>query len=66
MIHLIKEIYEELTHVKIDWEWYNYVEDRKGHDRRYAIDNWKLKQQFPNFVLSDFKQSLKETVRSYL
>jgi len=66
LIHLIKEIYEELTHVKVDWEWYKYVEDRKGHDLRYAIDNWELKQQFPDFKLSNFKQSLKETVQSYL
>lgn len=66
LIHLLKEVYEELTQSNIDWEWFKYVEDRKGHDLRYAINNWELKQQFPDFVLSDFKQSLKTTVQSYL
>ena len=66
LIHLIKEVYEELSQSKVDWEWFKYVEDRKGHDLRYAINNWELKQQFPDFVLSDFKQSLKTTVQSYL
>lgn len=66
LIHLIKEVYEELTQLTVDWEWFKYVEDRKGHDLRYAINNWELKQQFPDFALSDFKQSLKTTVQSYL
>jgi dTDP-glucose 4,6-dehydratase len=66
LIHLIKESYEELTQTTVDWEWFKYIEDRKGHDLRYAINNWELKQQFPDFVLSDFKQSLKTTIQSYL
>lgn len=66
LIHLIKDVYEELIQSTVDWEWFKYVEDRKGHDLRYAINNWELKQQFPDFVLSDFKQSLKTTLQSYL
>jgi dTDP-glucose 4,6-dehydratase len=66
LILTIKDVYEELTQTKVDWEWYKHVEDRKGHDYRYAINNWELKQQFPNFKLSDFRQSLKNTVQSYL
>jgi dTDP-glucose 4,6-dehydratase len=66
LIQMLKDVYEELTQTKVDWEWYKHVEDRKGHDYRYAINNWELKQEFPDFKLSDFKQSLKETVQSYL
>lgn len=66
LIHMLKDIYEELTQSKIEGEWFKYVEDRKGHDLRYAINNWELKQQFPDFNLSNFKQSLKQTVESYL
>ena len=66
LIQMIKDVYEELTQTKVDWEWYKHVEDRKGHDYRYAINNWELKQEFPDFKLSNFKQSLKETVQSYL
>lgn len=66
LIQTIKDIYEELTQTKVDWECFKYVEDRKGHDYRYAINNWELKQQFPDFELSEFRQSLKQTVQSYL
>jgi len=66
LIQMIKDVYEELTQTKVEWEWYKHVEDRKGHDYRYAINNWELKQEFPDFKLSDFKQSLKETVQNYL
>ncbi len=66
LILTIKDVYEELTQTKVDWEWYKHVEDRKGHDYRYAINNWELLQQFPDFKLSNFKQSLKETIQSYL
>lgn len=66
LIQTIKDVYEELTQIKVDWEWYKHVEDRKGHDYRYAINNWELKQQFPDFKLSNFRQSIKDTVQSYL
>jgi dTDP-D-glucose 4,6-dehydratase len=63
---MIKDVYEELTQTKVEWEWYKHVEDRKGHDYRYAINNWELNQEFPDFKLSNFRQSLKDTVQSYL
>jgi dTDP-glucose 4,6-dehydratase len=66
LIHCIKEAYEELTTTNVDWKWFQYVDDRKGHDLRYSINNWELKQQFPDLKLSDFKQSLKITIQSYL
>ena len=66
LIQTIKDVYEELTQTKVEWEWYKHVEDRKGHDYRYAINNWELKQEFPDFKLSNFRQSLKDTVQSYL
>lgn len=66
LIQTIKDVYEELTQTKVEWEWYKHVEDRKGHDYRYAINNWELKQEFPDYKLSNFRQSLKDTVQSYL
>jgi len=42
-----------------------YVEDRAGHDFRYAIDNAKYKREFEQ-TFSDFELSLKETVLYYL
>ena len=66
LIQMIKDVYEELTQTKVEWEWYKHVEDRKGHDYRYAINNWELNQEFTDFKLSNFRQSLKDTVQSYL
>jgi dTDP-glucose 4,6-dehydratase len=66
LIQTIKDVYEELTQTKVEWEWYKHVEDRKGHDYRYAINNWELNQECPDFKLSNFRQSLKDTVQSYL
>ena len=66
LIQTIKDVYEELIQTKVEWEWYKHVEDRKGHDYRYAINNWELNQEFPDFKLSNFRQSLKDTVQSYL
>jgi len=66
LIQTIKDVYEELTQTKVEWEWYKHVEDRKGHDYRYAINNWELNQEFTDFKLSNFRQSLKDTVQSYL
>jgi dTDP-glucose 4,6-dehydratase len=41
------------------------VKDRPGHDRRYAVDCCKLKQQLGWHPLRDFGRGLKETVRWY-
>ncbi len=43
----------------------NYVEDRKGHDRRYAIDSSKAKTELGWEPKKTFEQGLKETVEWY-
>lgn len=42
-----------------------YVEDRKGHDRRYAINFSKIKNELGWEPQMDFKEGLKETVEWY-
>jgi len=42
-----------------------YVEDRKGHDRRYAIDSSKAKKALGWVPKKTFEQGLKETVEWY-
>ena len=66
LIHSIVAAYENITNQKVDWEWFEYVTDRKGHDFRYAIDTKDFEIEFPNFKLSEFNESLRETVQSYL
>ena len=43
-----------------------YVEDRKGHDRRYAVDFSKMKAEFAWEPEISFEKGLEETVRWYL
>jgi len=54
------------TNKKVDWNWFEYVSDRKGHDFRYAINIQDFLSDFPHFKLSDFEENLKQTVQSYL
>ncbi|MFF4194373.1 dTDP-glucose 4,6-dehydratase [Nonomuraea sp. NPDC001831] len=46
------------------WDLVAYVEDRKGHDRRYSLDDRKLRAMGFRPQVS-FEQGLKETVRWY-
>ncbi len=66
LIHLIVATYEIITNQKVDWEWFEYVTDRKGHDFRYAIDVKDFQMEFNKFKLTDFNENLKETVKSYI
>ncbi|MGO8676086.1 MAG: dTDP-glucose 4,6-dehydratase [Limisphaerales bacterium] len=43
-----------------------FVKDRPGHDRRYAIDASKIKQDLDWSPAHKFEQGLRETVRWYL
>lgn len=43
-----------------------FVEDRKGHDRRYAVDSNKLKTSFNWSATVDFNEGIKRTVHWYL
>lgn len=44
----------------------HYVTDRKGHDRRYAIDNHKIQSELHWKPAHSFSDALKHTVRAYL
>lgn len=46
-------------------EWIEYVRDRPGHDRRYAIDWSKIKQELGWEPKYDFENCLKKTVDWY-
>ncbi|MBD0706885.1 MULTISPECIES: dTDP-glucose 4,6-dehydratase [unclassified Streptomyces] len=42
-----------------------YVEDRKGHDRRYSVDWTKIREELGYRPRVTFEQGLRETVRWY-
>jgi dTDP-glucose 4,6-dehydratase len=43
-----------------------YVPDRPGHDRRYAIDDTKVRKELGVIPLVPFEEGLRDTVRWYL
>jgi dTDP-glucose 4,6-dehydratase len=43
-----------------------FVEDRPGHDRRYAIDATKIRNELGWTPAYTFEQGLRETVKWYL
>jgi dTDP-glucose 4,6-dehydratase len=43
-----------------------YVEDRPGHDRRYALTNDKLRRDFGWTVERNFEDALRETIQWYI
>lgn len=43
-----------------------YVQDRPGHDRRYAIDNTKITKELGWAPAYTFEEGIKETIRWYL
>lgn len=43
-----------------------FVEDRKGHDKRYAIDSTKIKKELGWIPESNFDEALKKTIQWYL
>ena len=60
---MLKAILRELDQPEDAFEW---VRDRPGHDRRYAIDSSKISAQLewrPMHV--DFEDGLKETIAWY-
>ncbi|MDI6521581.1 dTDP-glucose 4,6-dehydratase [Streptomyces coelicoflavus] len=62
---------KELTGLLLDAcgaEWESsveYVADRKGHDRRYAVDCAKIRRELGYAPRKDFRTGLAETVRWY-
>ena len=43
-----------------------FVEDRPGHDRRYALDNSKIKRELGFEPKLDFEKALRATIKWYL
>jgi len=65
LIHILAEEYKEITKADLNFRWFEFVEDRKGHDLRYAIDNSDFLFNFPNWTISNFRQSIKKTIVYY-
>ena len=53
---------ENAPHIRLK----TYIKDRKGHDRRYAIDNSKLVEELKWIPKYDFNEAIKLTIKWYL
>lgn len=62
-IEVVKEILKQLNKPET---LIKYVEDRLGHDRRYAIDPTKLQSELGWEPIYNFETGLKDTVQWYL
>lgn len=62
-IHIVKRILSELGKSE---DLINYVKDRPGHDRRYAIDATKLTKELGWKPKYTFETGIQETIQWYL
>lgn len=62
-IEIVNIILDELNKPK---SLIKYVEDRKGHDRRYAINSDKIKEELGWTPQTNFKEGIKKTIKWYL
>ena len=68
-IFIVKSIIEYFTQnvdSSVSEDLIKYVEDRKGHDRRYGIDPTKIKHELEWYPETDFETGIKKTIRWYL
>jgi len=62
-LEIINDICEVLNVNPQDY--ISFVEDRKGHDFRYAIDNAKINKELNWYPITSFKDGLKQTIDFY-
>lgn len=67
IVTTIIEVYEELTGKNINKDdVITYVQDRSGHDLRYAIDSTKLQTELDWSPEETFETGIKKTIQWYL
>jgi len=66
LIETLVKKYRQISKNEVKSDYIKFVEDRKGHDIRYAIDNTDLSRIFTNFKFTNFEDALETTIKSYL
>ncbi|WP_264739389.1 dTDP-glucose 4,6-dehydratase [Cytobacillus firmus] len=54
-----------LKHLKKDTQLIHFIEDRKGHDRRYAMDSTKILKELGWKPCVSFEEGMKKTIEWY-
>jgi len=57
---------DDIRKERISEDKIKYIKDRKGHDRRYAIDSTKIKTELGWKAMISFEEGIEATVRWYL
>jgi dTDP-glucose 4,6-dehydratase len=70
-IKIVKKICSEMNILNFDKKFKSenlikFVNDRKGHDFRYAINNYKIYKELKWKPKINFKSGLRETIKSFL
>ena len=60
----LKRMYPDLINQPLD-DYVSFVEDRLGHDRRYAIDASKMQRELGWTPAHDFSNGLSKTINWY-
>ena len=66
IVRKILNYLNENVNDKINEDLIEYVEDRKGHDKRYAIDASKIKSELGWYPEVNFEDGIIKTIRWYL
>lgn len=65
IINTVVTVYEEMTNTKVRSDFIKFVEDRKGHDFRYAIDFSKLTKETQWQPCIPFNKGIRRTIKYY-
>ena len=65
IVKKILKIFKKISHVNVEQKGYHFVNDRKGHDFRYSLENKKMKKLI-RIKFSDFDKNLKKTILHYI
>lgn len=66
IINIIIEYLHNNVDTSIDESLITFVADRKGHDRRYAVDATKIREEFGWYPGTRFEDGIRSTVKWYL
>ncbi|ERM92713.1 dTDP-glucose 4,6-dehydratase [Caldanaerobacter subterraneus subsp. yonseiensis KB-1] len=66
IVKLIVSYIHDNVDPTVDESLITYVADRKGHDRRYAIDATKIKEELGWYPETKFEDGIKKTIEWYL
>jgi dTDP-glucose 4,6-dehydratase len=66
LIHILAEEYNNIMNTNLSSGWFEFVEDRKGHDIRYSLTGNKARTKLGIEPVVDFEKGLTETIDWYV